>query len=98
MPPPPKFGAPPVTNIRNTASPHWRGWLKPKNRCLVPANSFSEYVPEPNPVAKKKDVVWFAINEDRPLFAFAGIWTEFKAPNAVTPKRTKTAPPLIQAI
>jgi hypothetical protein len=23
-------------------------------------------------------VVWFALNEDRPLFAFAGIWTEFK--------------------
>jgi putative SOS response-associated peptidase YedK len=22
--------------------------------------------------------VWFALNEDRPLFAFAGIWTEFK--------------------
>jgi putative SOS response-associated peptidase YedK len=27
MPPPPKFGGPPVTNIRNTTSPHWRGWL-----------------------------------------------------------------------
>jgi hypothetical protein len=23
-------------------------------------------------------VVWFALNEDRPLFAFAGIWTTFK--------------------
>jgi putative SOS response-associated peptidase YedK len=23
-------------------------------------------------------VVWFALNDDRPLFAFAGIWTEFK--------------------
>ena len=22
--------------------------------------------------------MWFALNEDRPLFAFAGIWTEFK--------------------
>jgi hypothetical protein len=22
--------------------------------------------------------VWFALNDDRPLFAFAGIWTEFK--------------------
>jgi putative SOS response-associated peptidase YedK len=31
-----------------------------------------------NPETKKKDVVWFALNEDRPLFAFAGIWTEFK--------------------
>jgi hypothetical protein len=24
-----------VTNIRNTASPHWRMWLKPENRCPV---------------------------------------------------------------
>jgi putative SOS response-associated peptidase YedK len=54
--PPPKFGGPPVTNTRNTSSPHWRGWLKPENRCLVPANSFSEYAPEPNPLTKKKDV------------------------------------------
>jgi putative SOS response-associated peptidase YedK len=28
------------------------------------------------PEAKKK-VVWFALNDDRPLFAFAGIWTTF---------------------
>jgi hypothetical protein len=38
--------------------------------------SFAEYAPEPNPETKKKDVVWlvwFAINEDRPPFAFAGI-------------------------
>jgi putative SOS response-associated peptidase YedK len=45
---------------------------------LVPANSFAEYAPEPNHATKKKDVVWFALNKDRPLFAFAGIWTEFK--------------------
>jgi putative SOS response-associated peptidase YedK len=55
-----------------------RGWLKPENRCLVPANSFAEYAPEPNPETKKKDVVWFALNDDRPLFAFGGIWTEFR--------------------
>ena len=53
MPPPPRTGGPPVTNIRNTASPHWRGWLKPENRCLVPFNSFAEYAPEPNPETKK---------------------------------------------
>jgi putative SOS response-associated peptidase YedK len=78
MPPPPRTGGPPVTNIRNTSSLHWRMWLKPENRCLVPANSFAEYAPETNPETKKKDVVWFALNEDRPLFAFAGIWTEFR--------------------
>jgi putative SOS response-associated peptidase YedK len=77
MPPPPRTGGPPVTNNRNTSSPHWRGWLKPENRCLVPANSFAEYAPEPNPQTKTKDVVWFALNDDRPLFAFAGIWTTF---------------------
>jgi putative SOS response-associated peptidase YedK len=78
MPPPLRTGGPPVTNIRNTTSPHWRGWLKPENRCLVPFNSFAEYAPEPNPETKKKDVVWFAINDDRPPTCFGGIWTEFK--------------------
>jgi putative SOS response-associated peptidase YedK len=43
MSPPPQTGRPPVTNIRNTPSPHWRGWLKPVSRCLVPANSFAGY-------------------------------------------------------
>jgi putative SOS response-associated peptidase YedK len=42
MPPPPRTGGPPVTNIRNSSSPHWRGWLKPENRRLVPFNSFAE--------------------------------------------------------
>jgi putative SOS response-associated peptidase YedK len=78
MPPPPRAGGFPVTNIRNTTSPHWRGWLKPEHRCLVPANSFAEYAPERNPATGKKDVVWFARNQDRPLFSFAGIWTEFR--------------------
>jgi putative SOS response-associated peptidase YedK len=59
MPPPPRTGGPPVTNIRNTLSPHWRGWLKPESRCLVPANSFAVYAPERNPETKKKHVVWF---------------------------------------
>jgi SOS response associated peptidase (SRAP) len=47
-------------------------------RVVVPFNSFAEYAPEPNPETKKKDVVWFALNDDRPLCTFAGIWTEFK--------------------
>ena len=42
MPPPPKSPSPPVTNTRNTSSPHWRAWMKPENRCLVPFNSFAE--------------------------------------------------------
>ena len=54
------------------------GWLQPENRCLVLANSFAEYAPEPNPETKKKDVSWFALEESRPLFCFAGIRTEFR--------------------
>ena len=78
MPPPPRAGGSPVTNIRNTSSPHWRGVAQCRRTdALVPANSFAEYAPEPNPETKKKDVVWFALNDDRPLFAFAGIWTTF---------------------
>jgi putative SOS response-associated peptidase YedK len=64
----------PVTNVRNTASGHWREWLKAENRCLVPVTSFAEYAPEPDPVTNKKDIVWFALNDNRPPFAFAGIW------------------------
>jgi putative SOS response-associated peptidase YedK len=75
MPPPPRAGGYPVTNIRNTTSPHWRGWLKPENRCLVPANSFAEYAQSPTLRLARR---WFALNDDRPLFAFGGIWTEFK--------------------
>jgi len=36
--PPPRAGGYPVTNIRNTLSPHWRAWRKPENRCLGPFN------------------------------------------------------------
>jgi putative SOS response-associated peptidase YedK len=39
----------------------------------VSASSFAEYVPGLTPRPKKEDVVWFALNDDRPLFAFAGI-------------------------
>jgi putative SOS response-associated peptidase YedK len=82
MPPPPRTGGAPVTNIRNTSSPHWRMWLKPENRCLVPFNSFAECAPEP----KKKDVVWFALNDDKRLTTFAGIWTEFKGDRGLKSK------------
>jgi putative SOS response-associated peptidase YedK len=81
-----RTGGPPVTNIRNTSLPHWHGWLKPENRCLVPANSFAEYAPEPNPETKKKDVVWFALNEERPPFAFGGLWTTYNGDCGTKPK------------
>lgn len=69
FPPPPKIGSRPVTNVRNTQSPYWRSWLKAEFRCLVPATAFCEWTD-----ARPKVPHWFAIESDRPLFAFAGIW------------------------
>ncbi len=70
MPGPAQFGGQPVTNIRNTKSPHWRRWLGQANRCLVPATSFCEWTD-----SRPKVTHWFALDETRPLFAFAGLWT-----------------------
>jgi putative SOS response-associated peptidase YedK len=64
----------PITNIHNVASPHWRGWLGKQNRCIVPATSFCEYAG----TKLRKTPKWFALNEDRPLFAFAGLWTPWR--------------------
>src|SRR4029079_18148820 len=89
MPPPPRTAGPPVTNIRNTSSPHWRMWLKPVNRCLVPFNSFAEYAPEPNPETKKKDVVWFALNDERPLFALLASGRHSMVITAPSPSRSR---------
>jgi hypothetical protein len=41
---------------------------------------------EPNPETKRKDVVWFALNDDRPPTAFAGIWTTFNGDRGTTSK------------
>lgn len=65
---------PGVTNVRNTASPHWRRGLGPSNRCLVPFTSFSECEAGPD---GKKVPVWFALDDNRPLAAFSGIWTNW---------------------
>jgi putative SOS response-associated peptidase YedK len=60
-----------VTNIRNVVSAHWKPWLGPKNRCLVPFTSFSE----PDHVGGSLTQIWFAFSEERPLAFFAGLWT-----------------------
>ena len=66
-----------VTNVRNTDSPHWRRWLTPASRCLVPFTSFSESVRRVN---GKFEPAWFALDPSRPLAFFAGIWTDGPAP------------------
>jgi len=67
--PSPQAGQRPVTNVRNIDSPWWQQWLEPRWRCLVPANSFCEWTD-----TRPKIPHWFALDDDRPLFAFAGIW------------------------
>lgn len=58
---------PGVTNVRNLASPHWRRWLEPAHRCLVPVTSFAE--------PGKGGNQWFASAATAfPMF-FAGIET-----------------------
>jgi putative SOS response-associated peptidase YedK len=70
---------PGVTNVRNTASPHWRRWLAPECRCVVPFTSFSENEALPD---GRKPPIWFALADDRPLAFFAGIcvrgWTSVR--------------------
>jgi putative SOS response-associated peptidase YedK len=64
-----------ITNIRNTASPHWRRWLGPGHRCLVPFTRFAEHVK--TPVGFQP--LWFgpaAESEHPPCFAgVATRWT-----------------------
>lgn len=62
-----------TTKIRNVNSKHWKRWLGPDNRCLVPFTSFSEF----NKVAGGD--IWYALDESRPLAFFAGIWTNWKS-------------------
>ena len=65
-----------VTNVRNAASPHWRRWLGVESRCVVPFTSFSENEVLPN---GSRPLIWFALNESRPLAFFAGIWTRWSS-------------------
>ena len=64
-----------VTNARDDKVRDSRFWSSSleERRCLVPVTSFSE------PKGKRPAVWhWFALSEDRPLFAFAGLWRRWK--------------------
>ena len=70
----------PVTNVRDDklrTSAFWRDSFE-QRRCLVPASSFCE----PNGEVKPATWHWFAIKgaEERPLFAFPGIWRRYRGP------------------
>lgn len=61
-----------TTNVRNTNSSHWRPWLEPAHRCLVPFTAFSE--PGRNAAGKYRPI-WFkqTVDEPEPLAFFAGV-------------------------
>lgn len=74
LPSPPQYHSPSgidrgVTNVRNTGSAHWRRWLGPEHRCLVPVTRFAE------PRGAGRGNAWFAVTGDRPAF-FAGLWVQ----------------------
>jgi putative SOS response-associated peptidase YedK len=70
----------PVTNVRDDkilTSSFWKSSFE-QRRCLVPASSFCE----PNGDVKPATWHWFSITgtEERPLFAFPGIWRRYQGP------------------
>jgi putative SOS response-associated peptidase YedK len=69
-----------TTNVRRPSFWHWRQWLGVEHRCIVPATSFAEPSPTPgdkDPATGIQRNFWFAIDEAKPLFFFAGIWTRW---------------------
>lgn len=68
-----------TTNVRNTSSSHWKPWLGPANRALVPFTAFSE---PGRDAAGRYRPVWFSLPGDEPLAFFAGIqvpqWTSVR--------------------
>jgi len=73
MPSPPAYVKdydPGVTNIRNVASPHWRRWLGPTSRRVIPSTSFAEPDPASEALGGRVPNAWFAGSEDRPLMFF----------------------------
>lgn len=61
-----------TTNVRNMSSSHWKRWLTPEHRCLVPFTAFSE--PGRDEEGRYRPI-WFALEGEEPLAFFAGIQT-----------------------
>lgn len=61
-----------TTNVRNTNSSHWKPWLIPEHRCLVPFTAFSE---PGRDEAGKHTPIWFRLagGDPEPIAFFAGI-------------------------
>jgi putative SOS response-associated peptidase YedK len=65
------------SNIRHPHYHHWQQYWGLEHRCVVPATSFAEPAPVKDPLTGQTPNVWFGIDESRPLFCFAGIWTKW---------------------
>jgi putative SOS response-associated peptidase YedK len=66
-----------VRDDKILTSTFWKSSFQ-ERRCLVPATSYCE----PNGDVKPATWHWFAIkgDEERPLFAFPGIWKRYRGP------------------
>jgi putative SOS response-associated peptidase YedK len=62
-------GGTPVIELHDIGDARWPDLVKPHHRCLIPANSFSE--------GRARN--WFARDETRTPFAFAGVWLAGRA-------------------
>ncbi|MBZ9679631.1 SOS response-associated peptidase [Mesorhizobium sp. CO1-1-2] len=72
---------PGTTNVRNPQYAHWQQYVGVEHRCVVPVTSFAEPSPKPNDKDSETGIqrnFWFALNEERPLFFFAGLWTPWQ--------------------
>ncbi|CAN7347228.1 SOS response-associated peptidase [Mesorhizobium caraganae] len=70
-----------TTNVRNPQYSHWQQFVGVEHRCVVPVTSFAEPSPAPNdkdPDTGIQRNYWFARDESRPLFFFAGFWTRWQ--------------------
>ena len=65
---------PGVTNIRNTASPHWRAGSGRRTAAWCRSRASPSLRRRPDGISEQ---VWFALGEDRPLACFAGLWTRW---------------------
>lgn len=88
-----RWGFPPRTprselitiHLRNANAAWCQPYLGPYYRCLVPVTSFCGY----DNSRGKAVPTWFALDETRPLFFFAGIWRNWRGVRGSISKRAK---------
>jgi putative SOS response-associated peptidase YedK len=74
MPGPPQFGGQPITNIRNVSSPTGVDGSGRQTAALFPRRRSANTPTR----SRARRQTWFALSYDRPLFAFAGLWTPWR--------------------